>query len=310
MARVPRRPARRSRSRSRRRRGATILIFEKMFENRLFFVDKLVSMGARIILVRPAPRRRDRPGAALRAAAVEPRHPRRHGARDREPVRRGHARRSATSARSTAATSASTSACARSAPRSSASPSRLQAPLGGPCTLRPWRGRRPASGSSWRPRARRTSRPACPCSTTCVGELAATARHAARRSRSRPEAPRKRSTAARARARRRARGAAPRPAARRAAAGPPAGRRGARRRRRRDRGAAAGRLERRLLGPARRRARAATSSRASSRSSPTRRGLNVHVRLRRGKGHRARARGDLQGARRGARPGVPTRIRR
>jgi UDP-N-acetylglucosamine 1-carboxyvinyltransferase len=31
----------------------TILIFEKMFENRLFFVDKFVSMGARIILCDP-----------------------------------------------------------------------------------------------------------------------------------------------------------------------------------------------------------------------------------------------------------------
>jgi len=31
----------------------TILIFEKMFENRLFFTDKLVSMGARIILCDP-----------------------------------------------------------------------------------------------------------------------------------------------------------------------------------------------------------------------------------------------------------------
>jgi UDP-N-acetylglucosamine 1-carboxyvinyltransferase len=31
----------------------TLLIFEKMFENRLFFVDKLVSMGARIILCDP-----------------------------------------------------------------------------------------------------------------------------------------------------------------------------------------------------------------------------------------------------------------
>jgi UDP-N-acetylglucosamine 1-carboxyvinyltransferase len=31
----------------------TILIFEKMFENRLFFVDKLVTMGARIILCDP-----------------------------------------------------------------------------------------------------------------------------------------------------------------------------------------------------------------------------------------------------------------
>jgi UDP-N-acetylglucosamine 1-carboxyvinyltransferase len=30
-----------------------ILIFEKMFESRLFFVDKLVSMGARIILCDP-----------------------------------------------------------------------------------------------------------------------------------------------------------------------------------------------------------------------------------------------------------------
>ena len=31
----------------------TILIFEKMFENRLFFTDKLVSMGARITLCDP-----------------------------------------------------------------------------------------------------------------------------------------------------------------------------------------------------------------------------------------------------------------
>jgi UDP-N-acetylglucosamine 1-carboxyvinyltransferase len=35
-----------------RSRG-TVLIFEKMFENRLFFVDKLVTMGARIILCDP-----------------------------------------------------------------------------------------------------------------------------------------------------------------------------------------------------------------------------------------------------------------
>jgi UDP-N-acetylglucosamine 1-carboxyvinyltransferase len=33
-------------------RGA-VLIFEKMFENRLFFVDKLVSMGAKIIVCDP-----------------------------------------------------------------------------------------------------------------------------------------------------------------------------------------------------------------------------------------------------------------
>ena len=30
-----------------------VLIFEKMFENRLFFVDKLVYMGARILLCDP-----------------------------------------------------------------------------------------------------------------------------------------------------------------------------------------------------------------------------------------------------------------
>ena len=33
--------------------AGTVLIFEKMFENRLFFTDKLVSMGARIILCDP-----------------------------------------------------------------------------------------------------------------------------------------------------------------------------------------------------------------------------------------------------------------
>ena len=31
----------------------TVLVFEKMFESRLFFVDKLVGMGARIILCDP-----------------------------------------------------------------------------------------------------------------------------------------------------------------------------------------------------------------------------------------------------------------
>ena len=30
-----------------------MLIFEKMFENRLFFVDKLVTMGARVLLCDP-----------------------------------------------------------------------------------------------------------------------------------------------------------------------------------------------------------------------------------------------------------------
>ncbi|HEY0070548.1 MAG TPA: UDP-N-acetylglucosamine 1-carboxyvinyltransferase, partial [Chloroflexia bacterium] len=31
----------------------TVLIFEKMFESRLFFVDRLISMGARIVLCDP-----------------------------------------------------------------------------------------------------------------------------------------------------------------------------------------------------------------------------------------------------------------
>ena len=44
----------------------TVLIFEKMFESRLFFVDKLVAMGGADHPLRPAPRRRHRPGEALR----------------------------------------------------------------------------------------------------------------------------------------------------------------------------------------------------------------------------------------------------
>jgi UDP-N-acetylglucosamine 1-carboxyvinyltransferase len=31
----------------------TVLIHEKMFENRLFFVDRLISMGARVVLCDP-----------------------------------------------------------------------------------------------------------------------------------------------------------------------------------------------------------------------------------------------------------------
>ena len=33
--------------------AGTLLIFEKMFESRLFFVDKLIGMGARIVLCDP-----------------------------------------------------------------------------------------------------------------------------------------------------------------------------------------------------------------------------------------------------------------
>ena len=67
----------------------TVLIFEKMFESRLFFVDKLVVDGRADHPLRPAPRRRHRPGAALRPADVEPRHPRRHGDGARGALRRG-----------------------------------------------------------------------------------------------------------------------------------------------------------------------------------------------------------------------------
>ena len=68
----------------------TILIFEKMFESRLFFVDKLVSMGARIILCDPHRAVVTGQGAPLRAADVEPGHPRRDGDADRRALRRGH----------------------------------------------------------------------------------------------------------------------------------------------------------------------------------------------------------------------------
>ncbi len=68
----------------------TILIFEKMFENRLFFVDKLVGMGGADHPLRSAPRRRDRPGEALRRADGQPRHPCGHGDADREPLRGRH----------------------------------------------------------------------------------------------------------------------------------------------------------------------------------------------------------------------------
>ena len=97
-----------------------MLIFEKMFESRLFFVDKLVAMGARIILCDPH-----------RAVVTGP--AQLYGQRLASPdIRAGMALLIAalcaegTSTignigRSTAATSGSTSACARSAPRSSAS---------------------------------------------------------------------------------------------------------------------------------------------------------------------------------------------
>ncbi len=68
----------------------TILIFEKMFESRLFFVDKLVGMGARIILCDPHRAVDHRPSPALRRAPDEPGHPGRDGHADRGALRGGH----------------------------------------------------------------------------------------------------------------------------------------------------------------------------------------------------------------------------
>ena len=76
----------------------TVLIFEKMFENRLVFTDKLVLMGANIILCDPHRAVDLRAGAAARRAAGVAGHPRRHGDADRRPVRRRRLARSATSA--------------------------------------------------------------------------------------------------------------------------------------------------------------------------------------------------------------------
>ena len=107
----------------------SVLIFEKMFENRLFFVDKLISMGAEITICDPhraiviGPRR-------LRGARrLLARHPRRHGDADRRRCAPRARARSTTCARSTAATSASTSACGTSARASSASPAGVIHPI-------------------------------------------------------------------------------------------------------------------------------------------------------------------------------------
>ena len=51
----------------------TILIHEKMYESRLFFVDNLIAMGAKII-VRPAPRGGHRADQAARFPAYQPRY--------------------------------------------------------------------------------------------------------------------------------------------------------------------------------------------------------------------------------------------
>ena len=70
----------------------SVLIHEKMFENRLFFTDKLELDGRGHHDLRPAPGDRHRPAPAARRAAVVARHPRRHGDADRRAVRDGRER--------------------------------------------------------------------------------------------------------------------------------------------------------------------------------------------------------------------------
>ena len=64
------------------------MIFEKMFETRLVFTDKLVMMGARIVLCDPHRAVISGPARLHGDAHGEPRHPRRHGAAHRRARRR------------------------------------------------------------------------------------------------------------------------------------------------------------------------------------------------------------------------------
>ncbi len=70
----------------------SVMIHEKMFENRLFFTDKLSAAGRRDHDLRPAPGDRQRPAAAARGTGRVARHPRRDGDADRGAVRRRHHR--------------------------------------------------------------------------------------------------------------------------------------------------------------------------------------------------------------------------
>ena len=68
--------------------AGSVMIHEKMFENRLFFTDKLVGMGASITICDPHRAIVNGPAPAARLAGGVPRHPRRHGDADRRAVRR------------------------------------------------------------------------------------------------------------------------------------------------------------------------------------------------------------------------------
>ena len=68
----------------------TVLIHEKLFESRLFFVDSLIAMGARIVLCDPHRAVVVGPSELRAAPDRLPRHPRRHGPDRRRAVRAGH----------------------------------------------------------------------------------------------------------------------------------------------------------------------------------------------------------------------------
>ena len=70
----------------------TILVFEKMFESRLFFVDKLVVDGRAHHPLRPAPRGGHRAGRLYGERHHQPGHPRRDGDAARGALRRGDVR--------------------------------------------------------------------------------------------------------------------------------------------------------------------------------------------------------------------------
>jgi len=81
--------------------AGTILIHEKMYEGRLYFVDKLISMGARIILCDPYRAVVVGPSRLHGERLESPRHPRRHRPCSSPPSAPRGSARSATSARLT-----------------------------------------------------------------------------------------------------------------------------------------------------------------------------------------------------------------
>ena len=97
-----------------------ILIHEKMFESRLFFVDKLVGHGRAHRALRSAPRARQRSVEAARQLGRVARHSRRHGDAHRRAVRRRREHDQQRRPDRARLRSESTNGCARSVRTSSA----------------------------------------------------------------------------------------------------------------------------------------------------------------------------------------------